>query len=539
MPAPNAAPAYDVVIIGAGVSGLFQLHRVRGLGLSVRVFEAGSDVGGTWYWNRYPGARFDSESYSYGYSFSQELLEEWEWSEHFAAQPETLRYLQHVADRFDLRRDIQFGRRVTKASWHDAERRWSVELDDGGRASARMLIAAVGALSAPSLPAYEGMASFAGPSFHTSLWPHEPVDFAGRRVGVIGTGATGVQVIQEVAKSAARLTVFQRSPNWCAPLGNRPIDAETQRRIKAAYPEIFERCRSTYGGFLHDADRRKALEVSPAERTAFYEQLYAQPGFALWMANFRDVLVDSEANATLSAFVADKVRARVHDPALAEKLIPKSHGFGTRRVPLESGYYEVYNRRNVRLVDLRETPIQRITSTGIETISEHHELDLIVYATGFDAVTGPFTRIDIRGVDGLGLRAAWSAGPRTYLGLAVAGFPNLFMIIGPHNAAAFCNMPRCIEHNVEWVTKLLGDMAAHGYTRAAATPRAERDWLAEAAVLAERMLLSKVSSWFTGIDPNTPGRSERSVILYLGGFPAYQERCRAVADTGYAGFELA
>jgi cation diffusion facilitator CzcD-associated flavoprotein CzcO len=347
-----------------------------------------------------------------------------------------------------------------------------------------------------------------------------------------------VQVIQEVAKTAAHLTVFQRTPNWCAPLGNRPIDAETQRRIKASYPEIFERCCSTYGGFLHDADRRKALEVTDAERNAFYEQRYREPGFALWQGNFRDVLVDSAANATLSAFVADKIRARVHDPLLAEKLIPKSHGFGTRRVPLESGYYEVYNQGNVRLVDLRETPIRRVTPAGIETSAEHHDLDGIVWATGFDAVTGPFTRIDIRGAGGLRLSDAWSAGPRSYLGLGVAGFPNLFMLVGPHNAAAFCNMPRCIEHNVEWVTQLLGHMAAHGHTRVAASANAERDWLAEASQLAERMLLSKVSSWFTGIDPNRPGRSEPSVILYLGGFPAYRERCAAVAAAGYEGFDL-
>jgi len=528
----------DVLIIGAGVSGLFQLLRAREVGFSAHVLEAGGDVGGTWYWNRYPGARFDSESYSYGYSFSPELLAEWEWSEHFAAQPETLRYLRHVADRFDLRRDISFGARVAAATWDEAARRWTVALESGASASARFLIAAVGGLSAPAKPTIPGMESFAGPSFHTAEWPHEPVDFSGRRVGVIGTGATGVQVIQEVAKTAAQLTVFQRTPNWCAPLGNRPITPDEQRRIHASYPEIFARCNATFGGFIHDSDRRKALELTPAERTAVYEQLYAQPGFALWMGNFRDVLVSPEANATLSAFVADKIRSRVKDPALAERLIPRSHGFGTRRVPLETNYYEAYNQPNVRLVDLREAPIRRVTPAGVETSAEQHALDLIVYATGFDAVTGPFTRIDIRGEDGRSLRDTWKNGPRTHLGLQFAGFPNLFAIIAPHNAAAFCNMPRCIEHNVEWVTTLLRHMRARGLTRAASTPEAEAAWLVEVEALAQRMLLSRVDSWFTGVNRNLEGRAARSVFLYLGGFPTYQARCREVAEKGYTGFTL-
>jgi cation diffusion facilitator CzcD-associated flavoprotein CzcO len=529
----------DVLVIGAGVAGLFQLLRAREAGFSARVLEAGGDVGGIWYWNRYPGARFDSESYSYGYSFSPELLTEWEWSEHFAARPETLRYLQHVAQRFDLRRDITFGARVTSARWDEGQRRWTLSCQNGLRASARFLIAAIGGLSAPAWPALEGMDAFAGEAFHTAEWPHTPVDFSGKRVGVIGTGASGVQVIQEIAKRAAQLTVFQRTPNWCAPLGNRPITSAEQREIHARYPEIFARCNATFGGFLHDSDRRKALDLSPAEREAFYEELYAQPGFALWMGNFRDVLVSPEANATLSAFVANKIRARVKDPALAERLIPRDHGFGTRRVPLESGYYEVYNQPNVRLVDLRETPIRRVTPTGIETGAGHHDLDSIVYATGFDAVTGPFARIDIRGDGGRSLREAWANGPRTYLGLQSAGFPNLIALNGPHNAAAFCNMPRCLEHNVAWTTDLLRHLRARGLTRVAATPEAEEAWGKEVGALAQRMLLSRVDSWFTGVNRNLPGRSERSVILYLGGFPAYQARCQEVAESGYTGFAFA
>ena len=528
---------YDVVIIGAGVSGLFQLHRIRGLGLSVHVFEAGDGVGGTWYWNRYPGARFDSESYSYGYSFSPELLDKWEWSEHFAAQPETLRYLNHVADRFDLRRDISFARRVDAATWNEDEHRWEIVLDDGTSATARFVINAIGALSAPSMPSYEGMATFAGPSFHTSQWPTEAVELAGKRVGIIGTGATAVQVIQEIAKVVRHLTVFQRSPNWCAPLHNRPIEAAEQAAIKANYHATFELCRSTFGGFLHDSIKHKALDATPDERAALWNRLYDEPGFGIWMANYRDVLVNAEANALLSHFVAGKIRGRVHDPHVAEKLIPTNHGFGTRRIPLETGYYEVYNQSNVRLVDITETPIVRVDATGIETAGEHHDLDVIIYATGFDAVVGPFNRIDIRGLDGVALRDVWAKGPRTYLGLMVSGFPNMFITVGPHNAAAFCNMPRCIEHNVEWFTELIAAMTTAGQTRIDATLAAQDAWMSEVDVLAERMLLSKVNSWFTGINTNVAGRSERAVLLYVGGFPAYQDRCRDVAADGYTGFE--
>ena len=528
---------YDVIIIGAGVSGLFQLHRIRGLGLSVRVLEAGADVGGTWYWNRYPGARFDSESYSYGYSFSPELLDEWEWTEHFAAQPETLRYLNHVADRFDLRRDISFGRRVVAATWNDDDHLWAIDLDDDSRATARFVVNAIGALSAPSMPSYDGMATFAGRSFHTAEWPTEPIDLAGKRVGIIGTGATAVQAIQEIAKVAGHLAVFQRTPNWCAPLHNGPIEAEEQASIRASYDATFELCRSTFGGFLHDSIKDKALDATSQERAAFWNRLYDEPGFGIWMANYRDVLVNAEANALLSSFIADKIRSRVHDPRLAEKLIPTNHGFGTRRIPLETGYYEVYNQPNVRLVDISETSIVRIDATGIETTSEHHDLDVIIYATGFDAVVGPFNRIDIRGVGGVTLRDVWSNGPRTYLGLMVASFPNMFITVGPHNAAAFCNMPRCIELNVEWFAELIHTMTTAGQTRIEATASAQETWMAEVETLAERMLLSKVNSWFTGINTNTAGRSERAVLLYVGGFPAYQDRCHDVAVNGYAGFE--
>ena len=527
---------YDAILIGAGMAGLYQLYRLRELGLSVRVFESGAGVGGTWYWNRYPGARFDSESYSYGYSFSDELLQEWEWSEHFSAQPETLRYLNVVADKFDLRQDIEFNRRVTAASYDEDKNRWEVELEDGSRAYASLLLTAIGILSAPQMPNVEGIDSFQGDSFHTSRWPHEPVDFAGKRVAVIGTGATGVQVIQEVAKTAGHLTVFQRTPNYCAPLQNGPIDDDTQRQIKASYPEIFAKCRASHGGFLHNADPRYALEVSPEEREAFYEKLYGEPGFGIWMGNFRDIFVDPEANETISAFIRNKIRERVKDPAVAEKLVPTNHGFGTRRVPLETHYYEVYNQDNVLLVDVRETPIERITPTGIRTSDAEYEFDLIIYATGFDAVTGAFDRIDIHGVGGQKLKDKWADGPRTYLGLQIAGFPNLLTLVGPHNAATFCNIPRCIEQNVEWVTGLIRHMRDHGYKRVEPTVEAEDIWTEHVYEIATRMLFYQVDSWFMGVNPNVPGKQKRTFLLYSGGAPAYREKCDEVAANGYEGF---
>jgi len=530
---------YQVIIIGAGLSGMYQLHRVRELGLSVRVFEAGSDVGGTWYWNRYPGARFDSESWTYGFSFSEELLRDWDWSEHFAPQPETLRYCNFVADRLDLRRDITFGTRVKSAHYDEAANAWELGFEDGGRARSRFLITALGPLSAPTMPNIFGVDSFRGQSCHTGTWPHEPVRFEGRRVAVIGTGATGVQTITEVAKTAGHLTVFQRQPNWCVPLGNGPIDAATMAEIRSRYPEIFDICRDSYGCFVHAMDRRNALEVPEAEREAFYEKLYNTPGFALWMGNFRDILVDPAANATVTDFVRRKIRQRVKDPALAEKLVPTNHGFGTRRLPLESGYYEVYNQPNVDLVDLRETPIERITPTGIRTSAGDLDFDMIIFATGFDAITGGFDRIDIRGRGGLRLKEKWADGPRTYLGLQSAGFPNMLTLVGPHNAATFCNLPRCIEQNVDWVTDLLRHMLATGRERVEAQPEAEDRWTAHVHETAASLLLMTVDSWMTGINRNVPGRQKRTFMAYAGGAPKYRKICDEVAANDYEGFDLA
>ena len=536
---PDAAPAldYDAIITGAGMSGMYQLYRLRELGMRVRVFEAGTGVGGTWYWNRYPGARFDSESYSYGYSFSKELLEEWSWSEHFAGQPETLRYLNLVADKFDLRRDIQFRSRVTAAIWDEPTRSWNVTLADDSRFRTRFLITAIGPLSTPTMPRIGGVDTFQGQSFHTARWPHEPVNFTGQRVAVIGTGATGVQTIQTIAKSVGHLTVFQRTPNWCAPLHNSKIDAETQSKIKSGYPEMFRRCQETFACFLHTPDPRGTFEVSDEEREAFFEKLYAERGFGIWQGNFRDILIDRKANAVISDFVARKIRQRVRNQQVAEKLIPKNHGFGTRRLPLETFYYEVYNRDNVELVDITETPIERITPDGIKTSDREYVFDIIIYATGFDAITGSFDRIDFRGVDGARLKDRWKSGPQTFLGVLVDGFPNMMMLMGPHTALG--NIPRSIEYNVDWVTGLIRHARENNLTRVEATPAGVTTWTDHVKALGVGLLSNEVNSWMTGINSNVDGKQTRIVARYSGSAPAYRARCDEVALRRYQELALA
>lgn len=441
------------------------------------VLEANAGVGGTWYRNRYPGCRFDSESYWYGYSFPRELLEEWNWSGHFATQPETLRYVEYVADKFELHRHIHFNTTVASAIWDEQDCFWPVRAADGREFTTRFLLTALGVLSAPTLPRYEGVDGFQGESFHTFYWPEEGVRLEGKRVAVIGTGPTGVQVISTIADKVADLTVFQRRPNWAAPLRNRPIRPDEMERIKKSYGGIFEQCRKSPAGFIHTPLNRDTFDVPKAERLAFWEYLYQSPGFGIWLGNYLDTLLDETANAELSAFMADKIRSRVDDPDLAEKLIPKDHGFGTQRVPLETNYYEAYNRDNVHLVDLSETPIERITPKGIATSEREYRFDIIVYATGFDAVTGAFDRIDFVGTDGVHLRDKWKDGPLSCLGIQTTRFPNLFMLQGPQSGSGASNFPRGIEDIVDWTTRFAAFLRDNGYLRVEPDAEAEAEWV--------------------------------------------------------------
>jgi cation diffusion facilitator CzcD-associated flavoprotein CzcO len=533
-------PQYEVAIIGAGVSGIYQLYRLTELGVPTTVLEAGADLGGTWYWNRYPGCRFDSESYTYGFSFSKELLEEWNWIERFSGQPENLRYLNHVVDKFDLRRHMQFGCKVESAHWDEGPRLWRLHLGDGRELTCRFLLTALGLLSAPTMPRLPGIDSFEGRSFHTYYWPQEPIELAGKRVAVIGTGATGVQVIAELAGQVGDLTVFQRRPNWCAPLNNGPISDEEMARIKESYDEIFATCARTPGGFEHEPDRRGFYAVSREERLALWDKLYGEPGFGIWLSNFREIFWDEEANAEFSEYIADKIRARVDDPVVAEKLIPKDHGFGVQRVPLETFYYEAYNRDNVHLVDLQETPIERITPTGIRTTERDHDFDVIVYATGFDAITGSYDRIDIQGVDGQKLREKWVDGPITYLGMQISGFPNMITLAGPQSGSASTNYPRGIEVGVDWATGLLEHMWKHGYTRMEATAEAEAEWTGHVAQMYSTLLMRKAKGWFTGYNSNVEGHEDGRIryFVYNGGAPKFRARITEVADRGYEGLVL-
>ncbi len=522
---------YDAIIIGAGVCGLYQLYCLRRLGLSARVFEDGGGVGGTWYWNRYPGARFDSESYTYAYSFSQELLQEWDWKELFSGQPENERYFNYVADKFDLRRDIQLNAHVTSAVYDEEENFWEVQTEDGHRARAQYLITAVGILSAHYLPDFEGVESFKGEWVHTSRWPEEGMDLAGKRVGVIGTGATAVQLIPEIAKEVGHLTVFQRTPNYCVPLRNTEIDTETQNKIKASYPEIFKICSETPTSFIHQFEPRSALEVSSEERLAHYEKTWDLPGFGKWLANFPEIMTPGEINEEYSEFVRNKIRQRVKDPAVAELLAPKDHPFGSKRVPCESGYYEAYNRDNVLLVDVRETPIERITSKGVKTADAEYELDVIIFATGFDAITGALTRIDIRGVGGQAVKDKLAAGPRHYMGILSAGFPNMFTI----NQAGSGNYPRGAEWIVEWVSDCLSYMRDNRFSRIEASLEAEDAWVDYVVKGTANTLRTKArTSWQTGT--NIPGKANAVLSSSPDSAPVYRARLTEVAAKGYEGF---
>ncbi|GAB3684994.1 NAD(P)/FAD-dependent oxidoreductase [Salinisphaera aquimarina] len=523
----------DAVVVGAGFSGLYMLHRLRELGLSARVFEAGDGVGGTWYWNRYPGARCDSESYYYSYSFSDELQQEWRWSERYPGQPEIMNYLNHVADKFDLRPDIQLSTRIARAVFDATSDEWSVDTDGGERFSARFLITAVGCLSSANIPQIDGLDDFAGDWHHTGQWPHEGVDFRGKRVGVIGTGSTGIQAIPVIAEQAAHLTVFQRTANYSVPARNAPLDPAEENAYKADYAAIRRKQRESANCHPFDVSDTPALAVSDDERQTRYEASWER-GSLRFRTVFKDLLTDEAANATASEFIRDKIRATVDDPQTAETLTPYDHPFATKRPPIDTHYFETYNRDNVSLVDVRRTPIEAMNAGGLRTSEAHYPLDALVFATGFDAMTGALLNIDIEGRDGQKLADKWAAGPRTYLGLQMAGFPNLFTITGPGSPSVLTNMPTSIEQHVDWISDCIDHMRNQGLTRIEASAQSEDRWVAHVNDAAEQTLLPKAnSSWYLGA--NVPGKP-RIFMPYAGGAAHYRQICEAVAANGYDGF---
>jgi cation diffusion facilitator CzcD-associated flavoprotein CzcO len=525
-------PDIDVVVIGAGITGIYQTYRAREAGLSVALLEAGEGVGGTWYWNRYPGARFDSESYTYAYLFSRELFDEWVWEEHFAQQPEIERYLNHVVDRFDLRRHIRFHTSVSSVVYDQETSTWTVVAADGTELRARFVVAATGVLSVPYFPDVPGRQDFRGESFHTGRWPSGPVDFAGKRVAVIGTGSSGVQVIPAVAETAASLTVYQRTPNWCTPLNNAPITPDEQARLRADFEAIRETLNTSVSGFLHPVHDRAASDDSEEERRAFFEKMWNSPGFSKLTSNYTDLLFDRAANAEWCAFIADKIRGIVDDPETAERLIPKDHLYAAKRPPFVTNYFEVYNQENVSLVDLNQTPMVRVTEHGIETTEGEREFDMVVWATGFDFGTGALRRMGIRGRDGLALEDYWADGPRTFLGLMSTGFPNLFFPGGPHAAAG--NNPRYNGDQVDFVTELLTYMGEHGFDAIEVGPEAEEQWTGMVDAGAKSSPFGE-SSYFFG--SNIPGKPRR-YLLNSGGRPKLFSVMASERKSGYQSFRL-
>ena len=534
----RARPAQpvDALIIGAGFSGLYQLHCLRDrLGLSVQVLEAGKGVGGTWYWNRYPGARCDSESHSYCYTFSDALLREWEWSERYPEQPEIMRYLNHVADRFDLRRNIRFGTRVIGARYDEAANRWHVTTAAGERLVAKFLITAVGCLSTANIPNIPGLEEFKGRWVHTGEWPHEGVDFTGKRVGLVGTGSTGIQAAPVIAETAAHLTVFQRTANYSVPARNAPLTADFRRAIRENYAEIRRVMHGTTNGHPFAIEDRSAFDVTPQERQALYEAAWEKGGLQ-FRATFRDLLVDKAANDTAADFIRAKIREIVKDPATAAKLADIDHPYAAKRPPIDTNYFETFNRDNVELVDVRAAPIEAITPAGIRTRDAEHALDIIVFATGFDAMTGPLLRMDIRGRDGVSLAESWKAGPRNYLGLQVAGFPNLFTVTGPGSPSVLCNMPVAIEQHVDWITDCIAHLRARGLERIEARTDAMDHWVEQVNAAADATLLPQAHhSWYLGA--NVPGKPH-VFMPYAGGMARYRRICADVAAKGYEGFTL-
>ncbi len=527
---------FDAVVVGAGFAGMYMLYRLRDvLGMSAQVYEAGTDVGGTWYWNRYPGARCDSESYIYSFSFSKELAQEWEWSGKYPEQPEILRYLNHVADRFDLRKNIQFQTKVKSAHFNKADSRWEIETDQGDKVTAQFFITGIGCLSAGQIPNIPGRETFAGASYHTGSWPHEGVDFAGKTVGVIGTGSSGVQSIPVIAKQAKQLFVFQRTPQYTIPARHGTVDKAFLDNVKKNYDEIFEKARWSVGGQPVDAIDKSALDVSDEERQAIYEAGWKEGGFRFFFGSFRDIAVDRRANDTASEFIRSKIREIVKDPDTAEKLVPTDHPFSSKRALIDTDYFDTYNRDNVTLVDIRHAPIQEINEKGIRTEDGQFDLDIIVFATGFDAMTGAFNRIDIRGKDGELLREKWAGGPQTYLGLSSAGFPNMFMITGPGSPSVLSNMPVSIEQHVEWISDAIEHMRANDIATMEADADAEVAWGEHVNEIAQQTLYMLADSWYLGA--NIPGKP-RVFMPYPGGVGTYRTKCNQVTANGYEGFHL-
>ena len=532
----SAPPEFDALIIGAGFAGMYQLLCLREhLGLNVQVLEAGDGVGGTWYWNRYPGARCDSESHAYNYTFSRELFESWEWTERYPQQPEILRYLNHVADTFDLRRSIRFGTRVVGAHYDEASNRWIVTTEDGETMRAQFLITAVGCLSTANVPSIPGLESFTGTWYHTGNWPHDGVDFSGKRVGLIGTGSTGIQATPVIAEAASHLTVFQRTANYSVPAHNAPLTAEFKQWVKNNYDEIRTITRANANGQAFYIQDRSAWDVTAKQRQALYEAAWAKGGLQ-FRGVFRDLLVDKSANDTAAEFLKAKIRSIVQDPDTAAILADIDHPYAAKRPPIDTGYFEAFNRDNVSLVNLRATPIVSIVPAGVQTSAAEYKLDTIVFATGFDAMTGPLLRLDIHGRDGLALRDTWAAGPSTYLGLQVPGFPNLFTITGPGSPSVLTNMPVAIEQHAEWITECIATLRKKGLARIEAATEAALDWGAEVNKAGDATLLPLAkSSWYLGA--NVPGKP-RVFMPYAGGMARYRAICDDVVANDYRGFVM-
>jgi cyclohexanone monooxygenase len=529
---PAPAPALDALIVGAGFAGMYMLHKLRGLGFQAKGVEAGSSVGGTWYWNRYPGARVDIQSLEYSFGFDEELERQWRWSERYAPQPELLRYAEHVAERFDLKRDIRFNTRVTAAHWDEPAQAWAVTTDTGDPVRCRHLILATGCLSIPTDVTFPGLDTYKGKVYRTSRWPHEGVDFSQLRVGIIGTGSSAIQSIPIIAEQAAHLTVFQRTPNYSMPAHNGPIpeaDFEAWAKDPRAYRAA---SKDTVGGFQNEASDRLATETPPDEIRAELERRWAWGGFRI-LGAFADTAIDPEANRILHEFIAQKIREQVADPALAELLTPKDHPFGTKRPCVDTGYYATFNRPNIKLVDLRAEPLVSFNAEGIKTSANTYAFDAVVLATGFDAMTGAIDRIDLRGIGGQRIKDHWAEGPRTYLGLMVAGFPNLFTITGPGSPSVLTNMINSIEQHVEWIADCLVSLKQRQQTSIEASPEAEAAWCRHVAEAVTPTMLPQANSWYMGA--NVPGKP-RMFMPYAGGLNNYTEICRQVAAKDYEGF---